>query len=86
MNWHQEITQRILAHLNGAISEIELIHWAEDAFIALSESDDDIADDARLLDILGYIGAGNTPSFALSWATLSGFLEQLGVKVRVSVA
>lgn len=47
----------------------------------LSERDDEF--EPTLLDILGYIGAGDTPGFPLSWGVLSGFLDQLGVHVRV---
>lgn len=72
-----------MAHLNGAITETELVHWAEDALFELTESDTDIPDEDALLDILGYLGAGATPGFPLSWSVLSGFLKQLGVQVRV---
>lgn len=58
-----------------------LIAWAEDFFVELSERDDEF--EPTLLDILGYIGAGDTPGFPLSWGVLSGFLDQLGVHVRV---
>ena len=30
-----------------------------------------------------YIGAGDTPGFPLTWEVLSGFLDTLGMKVRV---
>jgi hypothetical protein len=75
--------QKILAFLNGEVSETELVHWAEDAFVEVTEADDDIPNEAALLDILGYLGAGDTPGFPLTWSALSDFLDQLGVKVRV---
>jgi hypothetical protein len=73
----------IVSHLNGTMTEAELVRWAEDAFVSLSESESDTQNEDMLLDILGYIGAGDAPGFPLSWSVLSGFLEQLGVKVRV---
>jgi hypothetical protein len=75
--------QKILAFLNGEVSETELVHWAEDAFVEVTEADDDIPNEAVLLDILGYLGAGDTSGFPLTWSVLSDFLDQLGVKVRV---
>jgi hypothetical protein len=80
------VVQQILAHLNGELSEHELVHWAENAFITLSESDDEQPDEALMLDILGYLGAGDSPGFPLTWTTLSDFLEQLGTRVRVVTA
>ncbi len=77
------VVKQILAHLNGALTETELVRWAEDTFVMLTESETDVPDENMLLDILGYIGAGDTPGFPLTWMTLSDFLEQLGVKVRV---
>lgn len=80
----ETVAQKIIAFLNGEMSENELIHWAEDAFVELSEADTDVSDESALLDILGYLGAGDTPGFPLTWSTLSDFLDQLGVKkVRV---
>lgn len=84
--WSEEITQYILSHLNGERSETDLIHWAENALILLSESSDDVDNEALIFEILGYIGAGDSAGFPLSWTVLSHFLEQLGVRVRVSVA
>ena len=31
------VIQKILDHLNGHLSEAELVHWAEDAFVTLTE-------------------------------------------------
>jgi hypothetical protein len=79
----ESVTKKILAHLNGTVSERELVHWAENALVSLSESDEDVPNEALLMDILGYIGAGDSPGFPLTWEILSGFLEQLGTRVRV---
>lgn len=75
--------EQILAYLNGILSESELVAWAEDAFVQLSESAEDVAHEDLLLDILGYLGAGDTTDFPLTWTVLSDFLGQLGVRVRV---
>ncbi|PJF31000.1 MAG: hypothetical protein CUN51_05845 [Candidatus Thermofonsia Clade 1 bacterium] len=79
----EAVAQQLWGYLNGRLSEAELVAWAEASFVQLSESDADMPDEALLLDILGYIGAGDTPDFPLTWAILSDFLAQLGVRVRV---
>ena len=77
------VAGKILAFMNGQLTETELIHWAEDAFVALSETDSDVANEGALLDVLGYLGAGDTAGFPLTWSALSDFLDRLGVKIRV---
>ena len=77
------VAQKIVAFLNGEITEVALVHWAENAFVELSDSDRDVPNEAMLLDILGYLGAGDTAGFPLTWSALADFLERLGVKVRV---
>jgi len=77
------VSQKILDHLNGKLTQEDLVVWAENAFIELSESDAEVDNEQVLLDILGYIGAGDSPGFPLSWEVLSGFLGTMGTKVRV---
>ncbi len=77
------VVRQIIAYLNGEITERDLVRWAEDHFVKLSEADQEIADETLLLDILGYLGAGDTPDFPLTWGVLSDFLEALGTRVRV---
>ena len=77
------VVQQILAYLNGEVSEHDLVLWAENGFVALSESEAEIPDEALILDMLGYLGAGDTADFPLTWGVLSDFLEALGTRVRV---
>ncbi len=77
------VIETILKHLNGELTEAELAAWAEDAFVALSESEVDQPDEELLLDTLGAIGAGDTPGFPLTWASLREHLTRLGVQVQV---
>lgn len=81
-----DVIEKLRAHLSGDLTETQLVVWAEDAFVALSESDEPHKDEALLLDILGYIGAGDAPGFPLTWTVLSTFLDRLGAKVKVEVA
>jgi hypothetical protein len=78
------LVEKIVAHLNGKLTEADLVHWAEDALVLLSESDKDSPNEDALLEVLMYIGAGDTPGFPLSWSVLSGFLAQFGVRVHVT--
>lgn len=80
---HDVVVEKILAHLNHQLSEAELVRWAEDALVQVTESDMDIPNEETILDVLTYLGAGDTPGFPLSWSVLSAFLERLGVRVKV---
>ncbi len=77
------VVEKLLAYLNGTLTETELVRWAEDAFTAISESDEDVPNEDTIIEVLTYIGAADTPGFPLTWAILSDFLEQLGTRVRV---
>jgi hypothetical protein len=79
----EAVAAKILAHLNDELSEEALVHWAEDAFVTVTESNNDIPNEAVILEVLTYLGAGDTPGFPLSWSVLSDFLAKLGVRVRV---
>jgi hypothetical protein len=81
-----DVIDRILAYLNGSLTEEAFIGWAEAAFVQLSESETDQPDEETLLDILGYIGAGDSPGFSLTWSMLSDCLKRLGAVVRVELA
>ncbi len=72
------ISQKILDHLNGKLSQEDLVAWAENAFVELTESDREAGNEQVLLDVLAYIGVGDSPGFPLSWTVLSSFLESMG--------
>jgi len=74
------VAQKILDYLNGRLDLVDLVHWSEDALFSLSESEDDIPNEKLLMRILGYIGAGDSADFPLTWEVLSEFLSSLGVK------
>jgi hypothetical protein len=76
------VAEKILAHLKGELTEAELVHWAEDAFVLVSESDD-VPNEQVILDALAYIGAGDTSGFPLTWSVLADFLDRLGMEVEV---
>lgn len=77
------VVEQILAHLNQRLTEAELVVWAEDALVRVTESEEDSPNEEDILDILTYLAAGDTPGFPLSWAVLTDFLARFGVQVRV---
>jgi len=77
------VVEKILAHLNHRVTEAELIRWAEDALVMVAESDEDVPNEEAIMDVLAYLGAGDSPGFPLSWSVLSEFLARFGVKVQV---
>ena len=79
------VIEKILAHLNGQLAERELVHWAEDALIPLTESIGEIENERAVMDALMYLGAGDSAGFPLTWEVLSGFLQQLGMQAHVSL-
>lgn len=81
----ETVRAKILAHLNHALSEQDLVQWAEEALLALTESDEDVPEEETIMEILTYLAAGDSPGFPLSWSVLSDFLQQLGTRVRVLV-
>lgn len=80
----ETVVEKILTHLNGQLSERDMVHWAEDAYVDLVESDGEISNEQAVLDALMYIAAGDSSGFPLTWEVLSGFLEQLGTRVKVT--
>ena len=77
------VVRKILAHLNHEISEQELVNWAEDALVKVVESDEDIPNEDTIIEVLSYIGAGDTFGFPLTWSVLSDFLARMGTQVRI---
>lgn len=79
------VVDKVLAYLNGDLALAGLVHWAEDTMVLLVESDRDLPDEASLIHILGYIAAGDTSDFPLTWEVLTAFLQELDTKVRIVV-
>jgi len=81
------ITQELLAskmldYLNGKVTLVELVHWAEDAIITFTESDQRPPNADAIWDILLYLGAGDSADFPLTWEVITDALQRLGRPVR----
>jgi hypothetical protein len=76
----ETVARKILDYLNGKIALTALVRWSEDALVDLTESDQDVPNESAILHALGYIGAGDSADFPLTWEVLSELLASLGVK------
>lgn len=76
----EAVAQKILDYLNGKTDLPTLVKWSEDALLALTESDEDVPNEQAIMNALGYLGAGDTADFPLTWEILSEMLASLGVK------
>jgi hypothetical protein len=76
------VVEKILGYLNGEVAEADLVRWAEDAFVHVTESDMDVPDEEAIVEALGYLAAADSPGFPLTWTVLCGFLARLGVHIR----
>jgi len=72
------VVQKILAFLNGEMSERDLVHRAEDAWVELSEGDLDVPNEEAVSETLMYVGAGDQPGFPLTWSALSSLPKAPG--------
>ena len=75
------LRDKLLTYLNGQISLATLVDWAESTFVDEELGPDEDVD--MLNDILAYLAAADTAQFPLTWEIASGFLERLGVSVKV---
>ena len=76
----EAVAQKILDYLNGKTDLAALVKWSEEALVTLTESDQDVPNEQAIMQALGYLGAGDTPDFPLTWEVLSEMLTSLGVK------
>lgn len=78
MMTREALIDKLLAYLNGAVSEQELVAWAENLCVAINAQDNNLPDEDALLDILAYIGAGDShPGSMIDGRHNGGQSEQL---------
>lgn len=76
----QVVLDKLLSYLNREITLAELVAWSEDVIM---DTDFDPKDTDMLIDIVGYLGAANSPGFELTWEVCYDFLTQLGQPLKV---
>ena len=74
------VLNKLLAYLNREVTLAELVTWSEDVIM---EADFDPEETDMLMDIVGYLGAADSPGFELTWEVCYDFLTQLGSSVKV---
>ncbi len=80
------VSEKIVEYLNNQISLPELVHWAEDAIVAFTESDKRPPNADAVWDTLLYLGAADSAGFPLTWEAIKEMLEHLGRPVQSVVA
>jgi len=82
----ERLSEKILDYLNGQSALIELVHWAEDAIVTFTESDERPPNADEVWDILLYVGAADSADFPMTWEVIKEMLERLGRPVQNVVA
>lgn len=77
----QNVSDKLLAYLNNAITLAELVDWAENALVKGGFGPDEDID--MLMDIVMYLAAGDSQYFPLTWDVCQDFMRQLGTPVKV---
>lgn len=77
----QQVSEQILAYLNGELTLPELVLWAENCMVIGGFAPDEDID--LLVDIVMYLAAADTEYFPPTWEVFSDFLKRLGSPVKV---
>jgi hypothetical protein len=78
----QTVGQKLEAYLNGEITLVELVDWAETAMV---DAELEEGYDKLIFDILARIGTADVESFRLYWDDITNMLEKLGYRVNVEL-
>jgi hypothetical protein len=81
MATRSDVSEKLLAYLNGDITLSELVEWAENCFVTGGFGPDEDID--MLVDIVMYLAGADTAYFPLTWDICSDFMNQLGTPVKV---
>ena len=49
------VVEKILAHLNGELSDVELVGWAEDALLTFVERETEVDGEEAIMEALMYL-------------------------------
>ena len=79
----QIVADKIADYLQGNLSQIELVDWAE---CAMMDVDFDETDNDPLTDIVGRLGLADVAEFGLRWQDCEEFLRRLGYRAKVIVS
>jgi hypothetical protein len=82
----EAVADKIIAYLNGQVTLSELVHWAEDAIVIFTESNERPRNADAIWDTLLYLGAADSDGFPLTWEAIREMLERLGRPVQSVLA
>jgi hypothetical protein len=74
------VASQLINYLNREITLEELIDWSE---MVIIDTDFAPEDTDMLMEIVGYLGAADSPGFELTWEICYDFLTRLGSPVKV---
>jgi hypothetical protein len=77
----QQVSEKIVAYLNGELTLAQLVSWAENCMVEGGFAPDSDVD--MLIEIVMYLAAADTKYFPPTWEVFSDFLNQLGSRVKV---
>ena len=78
----QAVAKKITDHLQGRMSQADLVEWAERAMLT---SEFEECDSELLANIVGRLGLADVAEFGLRWEDCENFLRQLGYRAHVEV-
>jgi hypothetical protein len=76
----QSVRDQLLAYLNGKLTRVDLVNWAENA---LCEGELEESNLETLRDILARLGLADVQAFGLTWDDCTDFLARLGYHAEV---
>lgn len=78
----EAVAKKLTDHLQGRLSQADLVDWAERAMM---DAEFDQRDIELLSDIVGRLGLADVAEFGLRWEDCDNYLRKLGYRARVEV-
>lgn len=77
----RDVSNKLMAYLNGAVPLADLVAWAEDAIVETDFGPDE--DIPLLADVMMALAAADTAASPLTWEVCVDLMRQLGSPVKV---
>ena len=79
----QIVADKIAAHLQHRMTEVELVDWAENAVMDGEFAQEDAA---TIAGVVSRLGVADVRAFGLTWADCEELLARLGYSARVEIS
>jgi len=76
------VAEKLAAHLQGRLSQAELVDWAERAMMEAEFEEGHIQ---LLSDVVGRLGLADVAEYGLRWQDCDDFLRRLGYRAHIEV-